>query len=400
MPYLEEAAELHAAIPYNRCPTTDVLDILDGNQAMRLVLEDTVDRGGCTFRQVEKTSVFRYPYHLGRFFKSFLKVEDDAVKVRELFDLLKALDADAQSIKTFWLKWASKRGLDVAIGMASRLCGQLDCSGPDCYEAGSDRPYHDNLLWEVECVSGRRLSLYLFNDDCRETDEELEELKQVPLYEEVVDDHNPFLDPVDEEETWEPAYTYMECLHRPMVQTDKVKPSGEKSAPEPVLWLWAARQSNDVQSLLSTIKYAEYAKLERVWHVLHGKRGKLSATQLEVLWSSFRCREEHLLLPKEREMIHYIRNVKLFVKLMMACKRHMDYEKRGESFSHLPAECRSNYRRLFWGEYKKAKIRIFTKILGNPKWITKVSQYKRVSVKEAENYLKAGISKEKSRIAA
>ena len=49
--YLDEAAYLAAAVPQNRCPSTDALDVLDVNPHIRLALEDTwTDPGGRVYR--------------------------------------------------------------------------------------------------------------------------------------------------------------------------------------------------------------------------------------------------------------------------------------------------------------------------------------------------------------
>ena len=39
--YMDEAAYLAAAVPQNRCPSTDALDVLDVSPHIRLALEDT-----------------------------------------------------------------------------------------------------------------------------------------------------------------------------------------------------------------------------------------------------------------------------------------------------------------------------------------------------------------------
>lgn len=333
MPYLAEAVELHGLVPANRCPATDTLSVLDQRPDLRLVLEDTVDRGGCTYRQVEKTQVFQYPYHLGKYFKAFLKLVKDAGKVREFFAFLKELDVDEACIKEYWLPKAVK-GFDQAMSVAKKLCERLSES-LDVVEAGSDRPYHDYLLWVIEEVSGRQLSLYFFSEGDRE-------MPFLPLSEEVENDldPHPFAEVTKvEDEGWEPDYLRMECLHDPeTVMTGN---------------FWAARQSGDWKSLAHTIKYCpDVDKTEKLRWVLQNRCSRMGKTQKEVLWDMLHCKELNLMTSKERRVISGLGRIEDLGRLNRLKVRMVQYQ--NERLTP-PFPIRLVFRRAFWRLFKKVE---------------------------------------------
>ena len=98
--YLDEAAHLAASVPQNRCPSTDALEVLDAHPHLRLALEDTwTDPVGRVYREVPAERVSRWPTHIARTFRTFLRIGRDPGQVFELLDLLHELDAGPEVLK-------------------------------------------------------------------------------------------------------------------------------------------------------------------------------------------------------------------------------------------------------------------------------------------------------------
>ena len=124
--YLQEAAFLAAETPCNQCPATDSLELLDAHPEIRLALEDTwTDVCGRVYREVPADRISRWPTHLAKTFRSFLRIGKNPAQVFRLLDLLHQMDAD-QSIVRMTLDGCQKReSLQPAIDYYEKLVPEL-----------------------------------------------------------------------------------------------------------------------------------------------------------------------------------------------------------------------------------------------------------------------------------
>ena len=124
--YLDEAAYLAAAVPQNRCPSTDALDVLDAHPWLRLPLEDTwTDPGGRVYREVPAETVSRWPGHIARTFKSLLRIGREPAQVFVLLDLLHELDAGTEVLKMTLVGCGRRGELTSALAYYRMLASEL-----------------------------------------------------------------------------------------------------------------------------------------------------------------------------------------------------------------------------------------------------------------------------------
>src|SRR5437867_4330867 len=125
--YLEEAAYLAAEVPRNRCPATDAREILDANPALRLALEETwTDPAGRVYREVPADRVSRWPTHLAKTFRSFLRIGKVPEQVFRLLDLLHQIDADGAVVRMTLNGCRRRKSLGPAITYYERLATELE----------------------------------------------------------------------------------------------------------------------------------------------------------------------------------------------------------------------------------------------------------------------------------
>src|SRR5436309_8046799 len=125
--YLQEAAHLAAETPRNHCPATDSLEVLDAHPEIRLALEDTwTDEYGRVYREVPADRISRWPSHIAKAFRSFLRVGKNPAHVFRLLDLLHQMDAD-QAVLRMTLDGCRKKGsLQPAIEYYEKLVTELE----------------------------------------------------------------------------------------------------------------------------------------------------------------------------------------------------------------------------------------------------------------------------------
>jgi hypothetical protein len=142
---LDEAAYLAAAVPPNRCPSTDSLEVLDIHPHLRLALEDTwTDPVGRVYREVPADKVSRWPGRIARTFKSFLRIGRDPAQVFELLDLLHELDAGTQVLRMTMVGCRHRGELTSAITYYRMLADEL-----------REVTYQPNPEIEIACAEPR-----------------------------------------------------------------------------------------------------------------------------------------------------------------------------------------------------------------------------------------------------
>ena len=99
MPFMDECALMALEVPRDRCPATDALEFLDDHPEYRLPLEDTwTGPSGRVYRQAPADVISRWPAHLARTFRSFLKIGKDPDQVFQLLDLLQESSGTLRSL--------------------------------------------------------------------------------------------------------------------------------------------------------------------------------------------------------------------------------------------------------------------------------------------------------------
>jgi hypothetical protein len=250
--YLDEAAYLAAAVPQNRCPSTDALDVLDESPHIRLALEDTwTDPGGRVYREVPAETVSRWPGHIARTFKSFLRIGRDPAQVFELLDLLNELDAGTEVLKMS-LRGCRRRGeLTSALAYFRRLVNEL-----------REVTYEPNPRLEIgACAEPRNHPRF----DCGEVKEGTWTVKEDQ----------------DSEPRTSPTHRAV-LLHDPIGSTDDDRD-------------WLQRQPMRFRRLYYRIKRAKISDLPRMKSaLLETPAGDFGRSQWTVLWDAYRIRRDCL----------------------------------------------------------------------------------------------------------
>ena len=250
--YLDEAAYLAAAVPQNRCPSTDALDVLDVSPHIRLALEDTwTDPRGRVYREVPAETVSRWPGHIARNFRSFLRIGRDPAQVLELLDLLHELDAGTEILK-MTLAGCRRRGeLTSALAYYRMLVDEL-----------REVTYEPNPGIEVATCAEPR---------CR------------PRFDsgEVTEGTWSVKDDQDSEPRTSPT-------HRAVLLHDPIGSAGDDRD-------WIQRQPRQFRQLYYRIQRAKIADLPRMKSaLLETLAGHFGRSQWTVLWDTYRIRRDYL----------------------------------------------------------------------------------------------------------
>ncbi len=265
--YLEEAAQLAAAVPQNRCPTTDAIDYLDAHPNLRLALEDTwSDPRGRVYREVPADRRSRWPVHLSKAFRSLLRISRQPEQVFQLLDLLHALDASPEVVRMTLAGCRRRKSLQQALTYYAKLNDELA-------EVTRDRPAEEVSLGTLEPRCRPRLSR--------------DEVATGPWY---------LPDSVIEAATEDrsPPYWRPQLIHDPNSHGD-------------CEIAWMTRQPRAFRRLYQTLKHAEASGLP----ALKTRLLELSATssgpsesQMKVLWDAYRLRRDRLRRREEERVAH------------------------------------------------------------------------------------------------
>jgi len=255
--YLDEAAYLAAAVPQNRCPSTDALDVLDANPHIRLALEDTfTDPGGRVYREVPAETVSRWPGHIARTFTSFLRVGRDPAEVFELLDLLHELDAGTEVVKMSLVGCRRRGELTSALSYYKMLVNEL-----------REVTYEPNPRIEVQtCAEPRSRPRF----DSGEVTEGTWTVKE----------HQ------DSEPRVSPTHRAV-LLHDPIGSVDDDRD-------------WIQRQPRSFRLLYYRIKRAKITELSRMKSALRDiPAGDFGRSQWTILWDTYRIRRDFLRRQRE-----------------------------------------------------------------------------------------------------
>ena len=250
--YLDEAAYLAAAVPQNRCPSTDALDVLDMSPHIRLALEDTwTDPGGRVYREVPAETVSRWPGHIARTFKSFLRIGRDPAQVFELLDLLHELDAGTEVLKMTLVGCRRRGELTSALAYYRTLVNEL-----------REVTYEPNPRLEIATCA---------------------EPRNHPRFDggEVTEGTWVVSDDQDSESRTSPTHRAV-LLHDPIGSTDDDRD-------------WIQRQPMRFRQLYYRIKRAKISDLPRMKSaLLETPAGDFGRSQWTVLWDAYRIRRDCL----------------------------------------------------------------------------------------------------------
>jgi hypothetical protein len=250
--FLDEAAYLAAAVPQNRCPSTDALDVLDTHPHIRLALEDTwTGPGGRVYREVPAETVSRWPGHIARTFKSFLRIGRDPAQVFELLDLLHELDAGTEVVKMSLVGCRRRGELTSALSYYRMLVNEL-----------REVTYEPNPRIEVQTCAEPRSRPRFDSGEVTEGTWSVE-------------------DDQDAEPRTSPCHRAV-LLHDPISSTDDDRD-------------WIQRQPRQFRQLYFRIKRAKISDLSRMKSALRDiPAGDFGPSQLTVLWDTYRIRRDYL----------------------------------------------------------------------------------------------------------
>jgi hypothetical protein len=250
--YLDEAAYLAAAVPRNRCPATDALDVLDAHPWLRLPLEDTwTSPDGRVYREVPTETVSRWAGHIARTFKSFLRIGRDPAEVFELLDLLHELDAGAEVLKMSLVGCRRRGELTSALSYYKMLVSEL-----------REVTYEPNPKVEVQARA---------------------EPRNRPRFDggEVGEGTWVVRDDQDSEPRVSPTHRAI-LLHDPIGSVDDDRD-------------WIQRQPRQFRQLYYRIKRAKIADLPRMKSALRDIPARdFGPSHLTVLWDTYRIRRDYL----------------------------------------------------------------------------------------------------------
>lgn len=376
--FLSEAAFLQRVVPHNRCPATDALEVLadqmvefhtplpveeEGEvpqmlvsrqkaQGLRLGLEDTVDRDGCTYTLVPKEAVYRWPLHISNVRPFLMKCKDaTAADVYSALDLLtKPIEADVLSIRRHWLPVAQKVGIPWFLLKLQRFASEIE-DDPDSsvYEAGCEVngsfvPFRDSCLTRVGHVLDKRVHLYLFGGGSVEAE---------PLLE------DDLLDDPEEEEAVNSGYWRMECLHQPVVEEDQGGNKGKvKRKRDPATMRWAEKQPAAWQSLMHYCRAARSTSSERTEYLrsrLKVLKGECHPKALACLWDALKQSEDYLVSPPVWKSIRWIRRVTNPVVLARAGAHLMDIQSGKRELDHTVSKWEM---KRIWESYWDKKLEL------------------------------------------
>lgn len=280
--YLREAALLAAEVPRNRCPATDSLQVLDTHPEIRLVLEDTwSDNQGRVYREVPAEKVSRWPTHLAKTFRSFLRISKQPEQVFRILDLLHQIDADKAVVRMTLTACRRRKSLEPAIAYYETLASELEAITHDRRAEEFLLGTHDvRCRPRLTCGQAKVGTWYLSDE---------------------------FTDP--EERALSPSYR-AELLHDPSSSSIEEQD-------------WITRQPKDWQRLHSNITHAQASDLPDLKdQLLTASKGPWSHDQLEVLWDTYRIRRDYLWSRRPRP---------LFPKLSPVARKLIQRIKRSRS---------------------------------------------------------------------